>query len=66
VLRTFASTSGDAARTAKIVGISAEEVKSEISALLHSNGGSKQPVAAEAALKAPPRAAPAKPKAKKK
>jgi DNA-binding NtrC family response regulator len=40
VLRTFASMSGDAARTAKIVGISPDEVKAEISSLLHSNGGS--------------------------
>jgi transcriptional regulator with PAS, ATPase and Fis domain len=40
VLRTFASMSGDASKTAKIVGISADEVRSEISALLTSNGGS--------------------------
>ena len=39
VLRTFASTSGDAARTAKMVGISVEEVRAEISSLIRSNGG---------------------------
>jgi DNA-binding NtrC family response regulator len=38
VLRTFASTSGDAARTAKIVGVSPDEVRAEISALLRNNG----------------------------
>jgi len=40
VLRTFASTSGDAARTAKIVGISPDEVRAEIAALIRTNGGS--------------------------
>jgi hypothetical protein len=40
VLRTFASMSGDAARTAKVVGISPDEVRAEISALIHTNGGS--------------------------
>jgi DNA-binding NtrC family response regulator len=40
VLRTFASTNGDAARTAKIVGISPEDVRSEIAALIRTNGGS--------------------------
>jgi hypothetical protein len=39
VLRTFASTSGDALRTAKIVGITPDEVRSEIAALIRSNGG---------------------------
>jgi transcriptional regulator with PAS, ATPase and Fis domain len=39
VLRTFATTSGDAARTAKIVGISPEEVRAEISSLIRTNGG---------------------------
>src|SRR5687767_5936947 len=38
VLRTFASTSGDATRTAKIVGISPEEVKAEIASLIRTNG----------------------------
>lgn len=41
VLRTFASTSGDAVRTGKIIGISADEVKAEISASLHTNGGAR-------------------------
>ncbi len=39
VLRTFASTSGDALRTAKIVGISPEEVRTEIASLIRTNGG---------------------------
>jgi transcriptional regulator with PAS, ATPase and Fis domain len=38
VLRTFASTRGDAARTAKIVGISAEDVRAEIASMIRSNG----------------------------
>jgi DNA-binding NtrC family response regulator len=38
VLRTFASTKGDMARTAKIVGISLEDVRAEISSLIHTNG----------------------------
>jgi DNA-binding NtrC family response regulator len=38
VLRTFASTSGDIARTAKIVGISPEDVRAEISSMVHTNG----------------------------
>jgi transcriptional regulator with PAS, ATPase and Fis domain len=41
VLRTFASTSGDLAKTGKIVGISADDVRSEIEGLLHKNGGGK-------------------------
>jgi hypothetical protein len=38
VLRTFAATSGDAARTAKMVGISVDEVRAEISSLIRGNG----------------------------
>ncbi|HVF39407.1 MAG TPA: sigma-54 dependent transcriptional regulator [Gemmatimonadaceae bacterium] len=38
VLRTFASTSGDAIRTGKIVGISPDEVRTEIASLIKSNG----------------------------
>ncbi|MEP6622076.1 MAG: sigma-54 dependent transcriptional regulator [bacterium] len=34
VLRTFASTSGDAARTGKVLGISEQEVRGELSALI--------------------------------
>jgi DNA-binding NtrC family response regulator len=67
VLRTFASTSGDAARTAKIVGISPDEVRSEISALIRTNGGSHPSGGDSPAEK--PRAAKApvsKPKPKKK
>jgi DNA-binding NtrC family response regulator len=49
VLRTFASTSGDLTKTGKIVGISADDVRSEIEGLLHKNGGGK-------AIEAPPSA----------
>ena len=70
VLRTFASANGDLARTAKVVGISVDEVKAEISALLHTNGVSHAakpaaPVSTAASSKARG-AAPAKPKPKKK
>jgi len=41
VLRTFASTSGDAIRTAKIVGVSADEVRAEIASLIHVNGSAR-------------------------
>jgi DNA-binding NtrC family response regulator len=43
VLRTFASTSGDAQRTAKIVGISPDEVRSEIASMIGTNGFSHSP-----------------------
>jgi DNA-binding NtrC family response regulator len=72
VLRTFATANGDPARTAKIVGISADEVRAEISAMLHTNGTSHAENAQKApalAAKPKPRPAPApaqpKPKAKK-
>ncbi|HUQ18440.1 MAG TPA: sigma-54 dependent transcriptional regulator [Gemmatimonadaceae bacterium] len=48
VLRTFASTSGDVARTAKIVGISVDEVRDEISSMVHTNGHAVAPIAASA------------------
>jgi DNA-binding NtrC family response regulator len=38
VLRTFASTKGDIARTAKIVGIPLEDVRAEMSSLIQTNG----------------------------
>jgi DNA-binding NtrC family response regulator len=40
VLRAFASASGDAQRAAKIVGISADEVRAEIAAMVRTNGES--------------------------
>jgi DNA-binding NtrC family response regulator len=63
VLRAFASTNGDYARTANIVGMSPEDVRAEITSLLNGNG---RPVKA-AAVKAPSRSVspPAKSKAKK-
>jgi DNA-binding NtrC family response regulator len=68
VLRTFASTGGDASRTAKIVGISPEDVRQELGTLLRSNGAGHPAQAAEAAALAAParqRAATAKAKPKK-
>jgi DNA-binding NtrC family response regulator len=68
VLRTFASTSGDVVRTAKIVGISPEEVRQEITSLVRANGsghvaeGAEAPSPASAAKQRP---AAAKAKAKK-
>ncbi|MEO5590045.1 MAG: sigma-54 dependent transcriptional regulator, partial [Gemmatimonadaceae bacterium] len=59
VLRTFASTSGDPARTAKIVGISPAEVRAEIAALIRTNGDS--PVAVKAAPPAAKKSPPQKP-----
>jgi two-component system response regulator HydG len=39
VLRTFASTSGDATRTGKVLGLSEQEVRTELLALLKAGGG---------------------------
>jgi DNA-binding NtrC family response regulator len=39
VLRTFASTSGDAARTGKVLGLSEQEVRTEMLTLLKAGGG---------------------------
>ncbi len=41
VLRTFASMNGDAVRTAKVVGISADDVRAEIASLIHVNGSAR-------------------------
>ncbi len=69
VLRTFATANGDPARTAKIVGISAEEVKSEIAGMLNGNGAShatnKSEPAVPAGKAAAKSVAPSKSKAKK-
>jgi len=71
VLRTFASTNGDAGRTAKIVGISPDDVRAEIASLIRTNGGA---LSAETIAPAPagamaggarPRSVPAKSKVKK-
>ena len=59
VLRSFATASGDPVRTAKIVGISPDEVRAEISAMLHTNGTSH----AEKAVVVPPSAIDKKPRA---
>src|SRR5688500_7877784 len=72
VLRTFASTSGDASRTAKIVGISPEDVRAEIASLIRTNGahhdstgGTVSGPAPAAAGSSRARGAPAKSKVKK-
>ncbi len=72
VLRTFATANGDLARTAKIVGISVDEVRAEISAMLHTNGTSYaaksvpvEVVASKPKARPAAPAAPVKPKAKK-
>jgi hypothetical protein len=39
VLRTFASTAGDAERTAKLLGVSIEDVRGDIMALLNNTNG---------------------------
>ena len=49
VLRTFASTGGDLERTAKILGVSAPELRSELETTVRGNGGSKSSAAASAA-----------------
>ncbi|HYN82740.1 MAG TPA: sigma-54 dependent transcriptional regulator [Gemmatimonadaceae bacterium] len=72
VLRTFASTSGDASRTAKIVGISPEDVRAEIASLIRTNGAHHDSTGGTASAQAPAaagssraRGASAKSKAKK-
>jgi DNA-binding NtrC family response regulator len=72
VLRTFASTSGDANRTAKIVGISPEDVRSEIASLIRTNGAHHDGMGLPASAAVPAatgsaraRGAPAKSKVKK-
>jgi DNA-binding NtrC family response regulator len=68
VLRTFASTGGDAARTAKIVGMPLADVHSELASMLNGNGGAVSGAerAKAAAAPAPSRTAAAKPKPKAK
>ena len=65
VLRTFASTSGDAVRTGKIVGISPEEVREEIARLLRTNGGGSAERPEAAPVAKPARAPASKSKARK-
>ena len=72
VLRTFASTSGDAARTGKVLGLSEQEVRTEMLSLLKGggeSGGAKEsngvPAPATAAKAAKPVPAPARGAAKK-
>ena len=66
VLRTFASTGGDAVRTAKIVGMSPAEVHSELAGMLNGNGGSGSGAERAKAAPAPSRTPAAKPKPKAK
>jgi DNA-binding NtrC family response regulator len=61
VLRTFASTSGDPARTGKVLGLSEQEVRSELLSLLNGAGaparssGAEAPQAAASASRPPKR-----------
>jgi DNA-binding NtrC family response regulator len=72
VLRTFASTSGDAVRTGKVLGLSEQEVRTEMLALLRAgDGGSARetngapPSAAKAAKRSEPAPTPSRAAAKK-
>jgi DNA-binding NtrC family response regulator len=66
VLRTFASTGGDAERSAKLLGMSASELRGELSRLLSANGGDGVPrVEKRPAPAAPSKAKKEEPKAKK-
>jgi two-component system response regulator HydG len=52
VLRAFASTNGDYARTATIVGMSPADVRAEIASLLNGNGGGEPATSANGAYRA--------------
>ncbi|MES2177169.1 MAG: sigma-54 dependent transcriptional regulator [Gemmatimonadota bacterium] len=71
VLRTFASTAGDAARTGKVLGISEREVRSELSALINGpadalvEAESETDASSEKATKKKEPATPSRPPAKK-
>jgi DNA-binding NtrC family response regulator len=66
VLRTFASTGGDVARTAKIVGMSLADVHSELASLLNGNGDAGAGAERAKAPSAPSKSAASKPKPKAK
>jgi DNA-binding NtrC family response regulator len=66
VLRTFASTGGDAARTAKIVGMTLADVHAELASLLNGNGDSGAGAERAKASAAPSKPAASKPKPKAK
>ena len=63
VLRTFASTAGDAARTGKVLGISEREVRGELMVLVSGSAPVQEAAVVKAA--APPPAAVARPPKKK-
>jgi DNA-binding NtrC family response regulator len=65
VLRTYASTSGDIVRTSKVLGLTEQEVRSELVALLNGTpaGGAKPAGEKDTEKAAPPAAAPAVTKA---
>ena len=69
VLRTFASTAGDAGRTAKVLGLSEREVRGELLSLLNGSAPadpkSETGTGAVAEAKAPPPAAQSRPAKKK-
>ncbi len=53
MLRTFASTGGDQERTAKMLGVSGEEVRRELSSMLDRNGAERQPESSATAPERP-------------
>jgi DNA-binding NtrC family response regulator len=57
VLRTFASTSGDAARTGKVLGLSEKEVRTELMALMQGSGARASASSNGASEEKPTRAA---------
>jgi DNA-binding NtrC family response regulator len=54
VLRTFASTSGDAARTGKVLGLSEKEVRAELMALVQGGGSAKSGASSNGAAEEKP------------
>jgi DNA-binding NtrC family response regulator len=65
VLRTFASTAGDAGRTAKVLGLSEREVRGELLSIVTGEAVAETESAPKADAKSQPAAAPARPAKKK-
>jgi DNA-binding NtrC family response regulator len=65
VLRTFASTAGDAGRTAKVLGLSEREVRRELLSIVTGEAVAETESAPKADAKSQPAAAPARPAKKK-
>jgi hypothetical protein len=65
VLRTFASTQGDAERTAKVLGLSEREVRGELLSIVTGEAVADTEAAPRADAKSQPAAAPVRPAKKK-